>query len=152
MRGTLRRNLTYRKPTTSDEELSAHLVRCGLGGLAASLPGGFDFWITEGGANLPAGVRQQISIARALLGNPPILMLDRASAQLDQDGRVAFRDMLARYSGTILTITDDADEIALADQVWNMRNGTLESAENSSLYLARRARRPFAAHRPVRAG
>nr|WP_294849056.1 ABC transporter ATP-binding protein [uncultured Sphingomonas sp.] len=151
MRGTLRRNLTYRKPSVSDEELQAHLVRCGLDGLARSLPDGFDFWVTEGGANLPNGTRQQIAIARALLGNPPILMLDRASAQLDADGRTAFRDLLARYSGTILSVTDDAEEMALADQVWTVRDGRLDAAEPSALYLARRARRPFAAHRPVRA-
>lgn len=151
MRGTLRRNLTYRKPSASDEDLQAHLVRCGLGDLATSLPGGFDFWITEGGANLPTGTRQQIAIARALLGNPPILMLDRASAQLDAEGRARFRDMLARYSGTILTVTDDPDEIAIADQVWTVRDGRLEGAETSSLYLARRLRRPFATQRPVRA-
>ena len=152
MRGTLRRNLVYRKPSATDEELQAHLVRCGLEHLAQELPGGMDFWITEGGANLPTGIRQQIAIARALFGNPPILMLDRASAQLDMDGRAVYRDMLARYSGTILTITDEADEIALADQVWTVRDGRLESSENSSLHLARRTRRPFAAHRPVRAG
>lgn len=142
MRGTLRRNLTYRKPGVSEEELQDHIARCHLEELIADLPGGLDFWVTEGGLNLPAGVRQRIAIARALLGNPPILLLDRMTAGLDAAARADVRAMIGRYSATILSITEDADEIALADEVWTMDHGKLVSRTPSAAYLAVRHRRP----------
>ncbi|WP_338240891.1 ABC transporter ATP-binding protein [Aurantiacibacter hainanensis] len=135
MRGTLRRNLTYRNPKSTDKQTQALVDACHLNDLVESLPGGLDFWLTEGGANLSAGAAQRIRLARALCGGPPILLLDRAMDNLDAANRTVFRSVLARYAGTILSVTDHPDDIAIADVVWQIEKGRLVSESTSSEYL-----------------
>lgn len=144
MRGTLHRNLTYRRPSTTDAELRAHIARCCIESVITSLPGGLDFWITEGGLNLPVGTRQQIIIARGLLGNPPLLLLDHPTLGMDEESRANFRALLGRYSATILNVTDDLEEIALADTVWTMRDGRIVEQVPASSFLSACRHRPIA--------
>jgi ABC-type bacteriocin/lantibiotic exporter with double-glycine peptidase domain len=79
--------------------------------------------VVEGGRNLSTGQRQRIALARAFLGNPPILLLDEPSAFLDPDGKAEFWRMLTRHRGTVLMATTDPAELALADQVWVLNQG-----------------------------
>ncbi len=147
MRGTIRRNLTYRRPNATAEEIDALIDRCNLRQLIEAFPEGLDYWVTEGGANLSVGARQCIALCRALLGNPPILLLDEAISPLDAEYRQTFRNLIARHAGTILSVTHDPAEIGMADQVWTLNQGKLVSVENSSEYLARQARAGNAAQR-----
>ncbi|MBX7495113.1 ABC transporter ATP-binding protein/permease [Qipengyuania sp. 6B39] len=135
MRGTLRRNLTYRNPSATDEDVQALLDSCHLNDLVNELPGGLDFWLTEGGANLPGGASQRIRFARALLGSPPILLLDQAMDGLDDDTRTVFRSVIARYAGTILSVSENADDLAIADTVWRVERGTVVEEIAASQYL-----------------
>lgn len=125
LRGSVRRNLTYRKSTTPVSDLAWAAAATQLDQLLKDLPDGLDTWITEGGANLSVGQRQHLALARAVFGNPPILLLDEPTANLDPAGRHIVWDVIARHKGTIVMVTHDAREAAMADEVWLMREGRL---------------------------
>jgi ATP-binding cassette, subfamily B, bacterial len=125
MRGTLRRNLTYRYRRAGEDEIQRVVAACELETLVESLPGGLEGWITEGGMNLSAGERQRVALARALLGNPPVLLLDEPTANLDGDAAERLRGVLARHQGTMLLVTRNPDDAAIADRVWRMRGGRI---------------------------
>ena len=141
MRGTIRRNLTYRKPGASAKEVESLIDRCRLQGLIEEYPAGLDHWVTEGGSNISVGARQCIALARALLGSPPILLLDEALAPLDPEFKSHFRELISRHAGTILSVTHDPAEIGLADIVWTIENGRLISVETPQEYSARQTPR-----------
>lgn len=134
MRGTVRRNLTYSRPDADAEELARVIYAAGLDGLLAQLPDGLATWVVEDGRNLSVGQRQRIALGRALLGNPPILLLDEPTANLDPEARASFRDIVARHHGTVLLATNDPDEVALADQVWYLDGGRVGQAQSGEEY------------------
>lgn len=125
MKGSLRRNLTYRHRDASTEELLAVLRRCDLVGLLATLPDGLDTRIAEGGSNLSSGQRQRILLARAVLGQPRLLLLDEADANLDAATMTVLDAVLAAHEGTALVITHRRDRVARADVVWHLADGRL---------------------------
>lgn len=137
MRGTVRRNISYRRHNATDDELHRVILATGLDAVLAELPNGLDTWITEGGGNLSSGQRQRIAVARAMLGNPPILLLDEPSSNLDPASRGAFRQLLTRHAGTVLLVTHDEVEMALADQVWELTAGRLTRVESGEEYRDR---------------
>jgi len=89
------------------------------------LPGGLGGWLTEGGRNLSLGQRQRLALGRALIGNPPILLLDEPTVSLDAAGAEAFRTAVSHHQGTVVIATHDREEAALADEVWVLENGRL---------------------------
>jgi ABC-type multidrug transport system fused ATPase/permease subunit len=137
MRGTVRRNLLYSRPDADSAELARVVYAAGLDGLLAELPDGLATWVVEGGRNLSAGQRQRIALGRALLGNPPILLLDEPTANLDPHSRATFRTIIGRHHGTVLLVTNDADEIALADQVWTLDGGRVRQVQSGEDYRNR---------------
>ncbi len=141
MRGTIRRNLTYRQPGAAEEEIHTLLRRCNLWPLVDGFTDGLNHWITESGSNLAIGERQRLELARAILGNPPILLLDEATGQLDPENRAVFRDIVGHYAGTIINITHDLADIETADIVWTMESGRLVSAEPARAYVDRQRSR-----------
>lgn len=125
VRGTVRRNLTYRDPRAPQEEIRRVVLTTGLDRVLDELPSGMTTWVTEGGRNLSVGQRQWIALARALLGNPPILLLDEPTANLDATSAAAIRDVVKRHDGVVLLVTHEASELSLADQVWVLNGGRL---------------------------
>jgi ATP-binding cassette, subfamily B, bacterial len=128
MRGTVRRNLTYSRPDVDAAEIARVVYASGLDRVLAELPDGLTTWVVEGGRNLSVGQRQRIALGRALLGNPPILLLDEPTASLDPDAKEEFCRMVARHQGTVLLATTDPAEIAIADQVWVLDRGRVREA------------------------
>ncbi len=137
MRGTVRRNLTYGVPDASDAEIDRVVLASGLDEVLGDLDGGLDAWVTEGGRNLSAAQRQRVALGRAMIGNPPILLLDEPTLTLDDEAKDQFRRMLARHQGTVLLVTHDPDEIALADQVWRLEHGRVVDVLSADAFQSR---------------
>lgn len=125
LRGTIGRNLRYRWRSAPAEEQARVRVLCGIDELLADLPDGEETRISEGGRNLSVGQRQRIALARAILGNPPVLLLDEADANLDPEASVVFNEILANYQGTVLMVTHQLERALCADTLWYLENGKL---------------------------
>ncbi|MEA2109786.1 MAG: ABC transporter ATP-binding protein [Pseudomonadota bacterium] len=139
LRGTVRKNLLYRYPKASTEEIDRIWRLCDLGKLIDELPQGELTRITEDGHNLSLGQRQRLGLARAMLGNPRILLLDEADVHLDQEAGKILERILQEYQGTILWVTHDPKRLACADAIWQIENGSLvvvDSSEESTYMMA----------------
>jgi ATP-binding cassette, subfamily B, bacterial len=149
MRGTVRRSLTYRKPSASDAEVHRVVQACHLDEVIDRLPHGLDTWLNEEARNLSVGQRQRVALARALMGNPPILLLDEPTVNLDEAGKEVFRRVIAHHHGTVLLVTNDAREAGLADLVWFMDGGRVVDVTTGDDYRDRQwaGRRSADAHR-----
>lgn len=119
MRGTLRSNLALAWPEATDAAMIAALRRAALGELLDALPDGLDTPIGEGGATLSGGQLQRLSIARALLLDPAVLILDEPVAHLDAlaeaELNAAVREL--RRGRTTILIAHRASTIRSADRV-----------------------------------
>jgi ABC-type multidrug transport system fused ATPase/permease subunit len=134
LRGTVNKNLRYRWPKAPEEEVNRVRAMCGIDEVLAELPEGDQTRVTEGGGNLSLGQRQRIALARALLGNPSILLLDEADAHLDSNANRILKRILDEYTGTVLWVTHNPERLAKADIIWRMENGRLsvESTPNDN--------------------
>lgn len=123
MRGTIHRNLTYDQPDVNDGQLHRVCLALGVDQMLLRHPDGMETWLTEGGANLSLSERQLLKIARALIPNPPILLLDEPTVWLDDDSKARFLAYLRRQQSTVLLVTHDPDVIADADETWHLAAG-----------------------------
>ena len=125
LRGTVDKNLRYRWPDAPEEEFSRVMQLCQVDEVLAELPQGAQTRLTEGGTNISVGQRQRIALARALLGNPAVLLLDEADANLDHHASTVLDHILADYPGTVLLVTHQPERLATADVIWHLNNGQL---------------------------
>ena len=125
LRGSLEKNVRYRCPNATEEEYARVKELCGIDQLIAELPNGVKTRIAEGGAGLSVGQRQRIALARALLGEPPLLLLDEADANLDAQASAIIDQILEKHRGTVLLVSHRWDRIVKADIVWFMENGRI---------------------------
>ncbi len=125
-KGSISYNLQYRKPDASDEELSRVRQLCKIDDLLEQLPGGEDFRIKEGGINLSLGQRHKLALARAILGQPAILIVDEIDANLDQQAIKVLEDVLTNFTGTVLMVSRFEDRLAMADYYWHLKDGKLD--------------------------
>lgn len=125
LRGTIEKNLRYRWPEASDAAQAEVRALCGIDEMLAELPQGIETRVAEGGINLSFGQRQRIVLARALLGKPPLLLLDEADANLDARSSKILERILSEYAGTVVLVTHRLDRAAAADEIWYVENGML---------------------------
>lgn len=128
LRGSLSRNLRYRRPNASQEDLDRVWRMCGVDALLAELPEGDDTRVAEDGKGLSAGQRARVSLARAVLGEPRVLLLDEADAHLDPRAAEAIDQVLAEFGGTVLLVTHRPERLAAMDAVWYLAGGELLEA------------------------
>lgn len=120
LRGDLRMNLSYRIPDAGDDEVRRVLRLCELDELVARLPRGLDTMLSESAANLSVGERRRLMWARALLGNPRVLLLDDIDANLDLDSQRLFKQVLDDYRGTVLMTAQQPDLFVTPDAIWRL--------------------------------
>lgn len=125
LRGTIDRNLRYRWRKAPNKEVARIRALCEIDELLSKFPAGEKTRVTEGGMNLSIGQRQRISLARALLGNPTVLLLDEIDANLDAQAHQIIQRILTDYRGTVLMVTHHLEHLMAADAIWYLEAGRL---------------------------
>ncbi len=134
-KGTIRENLLWGKATATDEELMA-AVRIAQAEDVVLDKGGLDAMIEQGGKNLSGGQKQRLTIARALVRNPEILILDDSSSALDYATDAALRKEIKKLETTVFIVSQrassvrDADKIIVLDDGEKVGMGTHEELMN----------------------
>ncbi|TMR24779.1 ABC transporter ATP-binding protein [Nonomuraea turkmeniaca] len=121
--GTVAENLRLARPDATDEELTAAARLACAHDFIAELPDGYDTRLGERGATLSGGQRQRLAIARALLADAPVLVLDEATSHVDARTEQALSEV--RRGRTCLMIAHRPDTIRQADRVVALENGTV---------------------------
>jgi ATP-binding cassette subfamily B protein len=146
---SVRENLRFAKPDANDEQIEAAAHTARIHELIASLPEGYDTVVGERGYRFSGGEKQRMAIARTILRNPPVLVLDEATSSLDTQTEAAVQAELERLSRGRTTITiahrlstiRDAEQIVVLDQGRAVERGTHdELLERGGLYAALVAR------------
>ncbi len=124
---TIRANLAYARPGVTDDEIWEALERARLGELARSLPDGLDTTVGERGYRLSGGERQRLTIARLLLAQPKVVILDEATAHLDSESEAAVGEALthALAGRTALVIAHRLSTVRAADQILVLEHGEI---------------------------
>jgi ATP-binding cassette subfamily B protein len=135
---TLRTNLLYAKPDASDAELDAACRAANIYDFIHELPEGYEAVVGERGYRLSGGEKQRIAIARIILKNPRILVLDEATSHLDSQSEALIQNALERVmqGRTSLVIAHRLSTILAADTILVMDRGRLVEQGNHAELLA----------------
>lgn len=127
--GTLRQNMQWRKQDATDEEIWQALETAQAASFVRKMPDGLDSVILQGGKNLSGGQKQRLTIARALVGEPEILILDDSASALDFATDAALRRAIAKFSAgrgnrmTTIIVSQRANTVRYADRIVVLDDG-----------------------------
>jgi ATP-binding cassette, subfamily B, bacterial len=139
---SVRENLRFAKPEASDEEIEAAAAAAQIHELVSTLPEGYDTVVGERGYRFSGGEKQRIAIARTILRNPPILVLDEATSSLDTQTERAVQVALERLAEgrTTIAIAHRLSTIRDADQIVVLDRGRVAEIGMHEELLARGGR------------
>ena len=125
--GTLRENLRWGRPAATEDEIRAALETAQAAEIVRSREGGLDAPVAQGGRNFSGGQRQRLTIARALVRQPEILILDDSASALDFATDLALRRSIAALPGemTVFIVSQRASSVRHADQILVLDDGRL---------------------------
>ncbi len=126
--GTVRENLLYGQPEASEADLLNAASKAEAIEFIEKLPKGLDTIIGERGQKLSGGQRQRLSLARAILKNPPILVLDEATSAVDNETEAAIQRSLSKVSKdrTVIAIAHRLSTIVNADIIYVLEDGCIQ--------------------------
>ena len=124
---SIKNNLLIGKPSATDEEIIEALKIANAYEFVVSLPNGIDTNIGDAGGKLSGGQKQRLSIARAVLKNPPIMILDEATSALDTESEKLVQDALEKMmqNRTSIVIAHRLSTIQKADNIIVMQKGEI---------------------------
>jgi ABC-type multidrug transport system fused ATPase/permease subunit len=136
---SVRENLLYGKPDAREEELIAAARAAYAHEFIAAMPDGYDTEIGERGVKLSGGQRQRLALARAILADPRILILDEATSSVDAEAEYLIQQALERVmqGRTALVIAHRLSTIRNADQIIALEGGRIREIGNHQELLAR---------------
>ena len=135
--GTIRENILYGKPDASEAEILQAADQSNSLDFIESFPDGFQTIVGERGIKLSGGQKQRIAIARAILRNPAILILDEATSSLDAESEKLVQDALDKLmkNRTSIIIAHRLSTIREADCIYVLRDGTIAESGTHELLL-----------------
>ena len=152
---TVRENLRFARPNASDEEIEEAARAAQIHELIATLPDGYDTTVGERGYRFSGGEKQRMAIARTILRNPPVLVLDEATSSLDTQTERLVQEALERLSEgrTTIAIAHRLSTVRDADQIVVLDRGRVVEVGTYDELLAREGRfaELVAGDRPIEA-
>lgn len=135
---TVRENIRMGKPGASDAQVEAVARAAGCDGFIRSLEQGYDTVVGGGGAHLSGGERQRIAIARAMLKDAPIVILDEATAYIDPENEAVIQQAVARLvkGKTVIVIAHRLSTITDTDQIFVIEKGRIAAKGTHEELLA----------------
>lgn len=137
--GTIMENIRYGKLNASDEEVIEAAKKARADAFIRTLPGGYNFVLQEGASNIAQGQRQLLTIARAMLNNPPILILDEATSSVDTRTEVMIQEAMSEMmkGKTSFVIAHRLSTIKDAENILYMQDGDILEVGNHETLMAK---------------
>ena len=134
---TIEANIRMGKPDATVEEVIAAAKTAACHDFISALPDGYNTVVGEGGSTLSGGEKQRISIARALLKNAPVVLLDEATASLDPENEVLIQQAISALAEnkTVIVIAHRLQSINNADQIIVLDRGEVKERGNHGTLL-----------------
>jgi ABC-type multidrug transport system fused ATPase/permease subunit len=137
--GTIKENIAYGKPNTTDDEIIQAAIKANAHDFVVKFPEAYETVVGERGIKLSGGQRQRIAIARAILKNPAILILDEATSSLDSESELLVQDALENLmkNRTSFVIAHRLSTVRNADKIIVIDHGTVQEMGTHELLMSK---------------